>query len=110
VGPSYRQKRAFGRALRDVVFRLCMIAGAFVGFFSAVDRQVGRSRHTQTAACHLHAKAHAAVEAFSKCINPELTRTLTAWLVPIAVGAMIGALLGVLLASLIRFGRGPATR
>lgn len=101
-----RQKRAFGRELRDTLFRLCSAGGLFVGLLWDIHNHLSVQRPSR-ATCSVHGVGHAAISRIGHCIGNELTGIVVSWLIPIGVGLLLGALVGALLATTIRLGRSP---
>jgi len=102
VSMTARRKRALGRELRDVIFRVCSATGVFLGLLWDLHNHQSAQRPS-SAGCREHG-AH--VGRVGHCIGDELSSALASWLIPIGIGLLIGVLVGVVLASTIRLGRG----
>jgi hypothetical protein len=105
VSRTTRRKRALGRELRDIVFRLCSAAGVTLGLVWDLHHPKSAQRPFSTA-CSGHTAHRIAASQVGHCVGNELSSALAHWLLPIGVGLGIGVITGVLLASMIRLGRG----
>jgi hypothetical protein len=105
-----RQKRKLGRGLRDLVLKVCMIAGVAGGFLWAVHHQYVSPKHLCDIAPRGHRLAKGATggRVLGTCITNDLLHILLAWFIPIGVGLLIGVLVAVPLVLMIRLGRSPA--
>ncbi len=104
VALSARQKRTLGRELRDLVLRVCLVAGIVLGGFWALHHQYVAPQHPCPA---IRAHGSAVAGAAGRCISSDLSAAIKAWAIPICVGALLGMFVGVMFASMIRVGRKP---
>jgi hypothetical protein len=102
VALNARQKRMLGRELRDLVLRVCVVAGVILGGLWALHHQYVPPRHPCPG---IHARGSPVVRAFGRCLSSDLSAAVGAWVIPICVGAIVGMLVGVMLALTIRVGR-----
>jgi hypothetical protein len=88
---SPKRKRVLIRESRDLVFRVCSGAGAFVGLLWSLHHW-----NTRPPECQF------TTAAFSRCMDHTLVGSVVAFLVPVVIGMIAGAIVGALLASTIR--------
>jgi hypothetical protein len=102
VALNARQKRALGRELRDVVFRLCCAGGLVLGVLWGVYRHYGQTSQGHHRLCGAHAVSRAVSHSLGRCAAAGLSDVMLSWLIPAGLGLLVGALLGLLLTSEVR--------
>jgi hypothetical protein len=105
VTVNARQKRALGRELRDVVFRICSVAGLVFGALWASHHRYISPAAGHGGGCAAHHAPREALRGVGRCVGTELSNAVMAWVIPGGVGLLLGALVGAMLASVIRLGR-----
>jgi ethanolamine transporter EutH len=101
-----RRSRVLRRELRDLVFKLCSIAGVALVFLWALHHQATLAQLSR-GACSRHAAGHAATITLGRCLGSELPSIMRTWVIPIGVGALLGAIIALGCALMIRVERGP---
>src|ERR1700722_2427221 len=106
VSTAARRKRALGRELRDLTFRLSVVAGIFAGLLWYLHHPHSSRTHSQATGCAAHHGHRLAASQLGHCVGSALSRELVSWLIPIGVGLLLGTVIGIALAQIIRLGRG----
>jgi hypothetical protein len=102
VALNARQKRALGRELRDVVFRLCTAGGLALGVLWGVYRHYVQTSQGHHRLCGAHPASRAVSHLLGRCAAAGLSDVMLSWLIPAGLGLLVGALLGLLLTSEVR--------
>jgi hypothetical protein len=108
VARSYRQRRIVGRELRDLAFRLCTIAGGFLGLNWALGHYHAQTRHATPGQCHGHTgHTQQTLTSCLRVFSSTLTSDILSFVIPVLIGLFVGAIVGCLIAVLIRTSRKP---